>query len=120
MFSEAPKLHLVFRSIGSYLYPDFSIFGHQKYSSKQPVSHDSDSKGELTTRSKSTKILFAVVVLSLAVITMAGGVQWTKSSLANPSGQEREKRNLKDEVLIPIDAAPDEVDADKREARTKK
>jgi hypothetical protein len=51
---------------------------------------------------------------------MAGAVQWTQSSLSHHPGQERKKRNLKDEVLVPIDAATDEPDADKREARTKK
>jgi hypothetical protein len=68
-----------------------------------------------------TKGLLAVTGLSLAVITMAGGVPWTKSSLANPAGQERKKRSLKDEVLLPVyDAAPEELDHEKREARIKK
>jgi hypothetical protein len=67
-----------------------------------------------------TKGLLAVTGLSLAVITMAGGVPWTKSSFANPSGQERKKRDLKEEVLTVINAAPDEVDAQKKAARTKK
>lgn len=62
-------------------------------------------------------LLFAFLILG--VITMAGGVRWAKSP-TNHLGQERKKRNLKDEVLTPIDAAPDESDADKREARTKK
>lgn len=70
--------------------------------------------------SKFTKEMIVVAILSLAVITIAGSVQWAKSSLANPPSQERRKRNLKEEVLTVIDAAPDEVDAEKKAARTKK
>lgn len=71
-------------------------------------------------RSRFTKGLPAVSVMSLAVVTMLGGVHWAQSALSNPAGQERKERNLKDEVLTVIDAAPDEVDAEKKELRIKK
>jgi hypothetical protein len=71
-------------------------------------------------RSEFTKGILVVTVLTLIAITMVGGIQWAKSSLASSGGQERKKRNVKDEVLTPIDAAPDEVDASKREARKEK
>jgi hypothetical protein len=71
-------------------------------------------------RSRFTKGLPAVAVMSLAVVIMAGGVHWAQSSLSNPSGQERKKRNLKDQVLTLIDAAPDEVVDEKKAARTEK
>jgi len=71
-------------------------------------------------RSVFTKGMLAVTGLSVAIITMAGGVQWTKSSLANPAGQERKRRDLKEEVLTVINAAPDEVDAEKKAARIKR
>lgn len=71
-------------------------------------------------RSKFTRGLPAVAVMFLAVVTMAGGVHWAQSSLSNPSGQERKKRNLKDEVLTVIDAAPEEVDAEKKAKRIQK
>lgn len=70
--------------------------------------------------SKFTKEMIVVAVLSLAVITITGSVQWAKSPLSNPSGQERKKRNLKEEVLTVIDAAPEEMDAEKKAARTVK
>lgn len=66
------------------------------------------------------KGLLVVAVLSFAAITIVGGVQWAKSSsFANHSGQERGKRNLKEEVLMPIDAALD-IDPEKRAARAEK
>lgn len=71
-------------------------------------------------RSKFTKGLLPVALLSLAVISIVSGVRWDESSLANPSHQERKKRNLKDEVLTVIDAAPAEMDAEKRAARKKR
>jgi hypothetical protein len=71
-------------------------------------------------QSKFTNGLLAFAVMSSAIIVMAGGVQWAKSPNSNPLDQERKKRNLKDEALTVIDAAPDEVDAEKKAARTKK
>ena len=71
-------------------------------------------------QSKFTKGRLAVAVISLTAITMAGSVEWAKSSLANHVGQKKETRNLKEEVLRVIDAAPDESSSDKKEARTKK
>lgn len=68
-------------------------------------------------RSKGLLVAFIVLV---AVIG-ASGVHWAQTSAPNPSGQERKKRNVKEEVLnVVIDAAPDEVDAEKKAARVKK
>ena len=71
-------------------------------------------------QSEFTKGLLAVAVISLAVVVMAAGAHWAQSSPAHPSGQERKKRNLKDEVLTVIDAAPEEVDAEKKAKRIQK
>jgi len=72
-------------------------------------------------RPKFTKGLLAVAAMCLALVTMVSGVHWAaQSSPANPSGQERKKRNLKEEVLTVIDAAPDEPYAEKKAARTLK
>jgi hypothetical protein len=71
--------------------------------------------------SKLTKRHLAVAVIFLAAITMAGGVQWAKSSVGSHVSQETKKQKLlKEEVFRVIDAAPDEFDANKRQARAKK
>jgi len=59
------------------------------------------------------------VALSVIAIILSN-FSWTNSSFAIGGGQERKKRNLKDEVLTVIDAAPEELDAEKKAARIKK
>lgn len=71
-------------------------------------------------RSGFAKGLPAVALMSVAFFTLAGGVHWAQSDLSNPSGQERKSRNLKDQVMTVIDAAPDEVVAEKKAARLEK
>jgi len=72
-------------------------------------------------RIRFTKGLPALVVVFFAVITMAAGVHWAQSKRSDPNGQEQKRRNVKDEVLnTVIDAAPDEVDAEKKAARKAK
>lgn len=68
----------------------------------------------------SKRSLLVVAFICLAVVTIASGFHWAQSPLANPSGQERKKRNLKEEVLTVINAAPEEFDAEKKAARIKK
>jgi len=70
-------------------------------------------------RSKFTTLLTIAVAVSVITIII-GNFSWTNSSSANRDAQERKKRNLKDEVLTVIDAAPEEVDAEKKAARIKK
>lgn len=69
---------------------------------------------------QSKKGLLAVAFICLAVVTIASGFHWAQSPLANHSAQERKKRNLKEEVLTVIDAAPQEFDGEKKAARIKK
>lgn len=71
-------------------------------------------------RSRFPKGMLAVALMSLAVAVMAAGGHWAQSPAANPSDQEREKRNVRDEVLTVIDAAAEEMDIHKKAARTKK
>lgn len=70
-------------------------------------------------RSKFTTLLTIAVAVSVITIIL-GNISWASSRSANRDAQERKKRNLKDEVLTVIDAAPEEVDAEKKAARIKK
>lgn len=70
---------------------------------------------------RSKGLLLVSIILILAAVIGVGGVHWAQSSSPNSSDQERKKRNVKEEVLnVVIDAAPDEVDAEKKAARIKK
>ena len=71
-------------------------------------------------RSKNNNKLLVIVGLLFAGLIVSASVQLTES-FGNSGAQKRKKRNVKEEVLnLVIDAAPDEADAEKKEARVKK
>jgi hypothetical protein len=70
-------------------------------------------------RSKNIFRLVVIIGLLLSGLILSGSMWWAES-FGNSGIQERKKRNLKDEVLTVIDAAPDEAAPEKKAARSEK
>jgi hypothetical protein len=66
----------------------------------------------------SSKAPYALTIVTLAVVAIPITAYWSRSNVTNASGQNH--RSLKDEVLTPFNAAPEDLDPVKKQKRVEK